>query len=104
MLTVDCCVLGVCRFQVFVKGLVKTITIDLAEGKRSVFDLYIGIQLKTNIDPKDQHLQFAGKSMPHIWSLIDISDKFYFKDIGINANSTIHLSSFLRGGMDAGAG
>ena len=96
---VVCCL--VCRIQVFVKGLDMTITLDLFEDECNLFDLRSNIFGKTKISTHDQCLKFAGKMLPHQDIL---QDEVKFEDIGIEANSTIHLSFYMLGGMDAGTG
>ena len=71
-----------------------------------MFDLGIAIHGKTNILPHDQCLKFKGKMLPRQdeFKFETASDEVKFEDIGIVANSTIHLSFFMLGGIDAGTG
>ena len=103
---VDGCVLCVCvcRFQVFVKGLDgKTITLDLKkEGRTELNTMFLRFNIilceVVRVPPDMQRLVFAGKELP-------AHNEFsYFEDIGITDGSTVHLSSYMQGGMDAGAG
>ena len=88
----------VCRFQVFVKGLDgRTITLDLTKHifRLNMFDLRSAIHAKTEINPQDQRLVFAGKSLPGIIDSNSELDETLLKDLGITNNSTIHLSVYL---------
>ena len=101
-----CACVRVCRFQVFIKGLDgKTITLDLKNQGRTETNLTFlrdKIYEKTRVPSDLQRLVFAGKQLPAHGDIHN-SD-FYFEDIGITDGSTVHLSSYMLGGMDAGAG
>ena len=96
----------VCRFQVFIKGLDgKTITLDLKNQGRTETNLMFlrnKIYEKTRVPSVLQRLVFASKQLSAHGNIH--SNDFYFENIDITDGSTVHLSSYMLGGMDAGAG
>ncbi|CAG8579244.1 19922_t:CDS:2, partial [Gigaspora rosea] len=79
-------------FQVFVKGLNgNTTTYNDVTSETKVIDFKKMVKAKTEIEPNQQRLIFAGKQL---------DDNKKMSDYGIIKGSTIHLVLRLPGGVD----
>ena len=79
------------HFQIFVRTLTgKTLTIEVASDL-TIEELKEKISKKTEIEPAEQRLIYAGK---------DLQDDRILSDYGIQKEQTVHLMMRMKGGTN----